>query len=175
MKDLKYYFTSIALLIVISNCGAQVNYNTIINDFDKFYGSWTGSLTYLDYSSGKPYTMPAELKVKRIHNTNQFTFSFKYPNESSANSLDTIIISLDGRNLNKESIKSRQKLKNGNIEIITVEVGQDGNDDQQATLKYSYIFGKTTFSIVKDVQFSGETKWIKRHTYSFAKIPSLSN
>jgi len=175
MKNLKFHLTSIAILIVVSICGAQVNYNTIINDFEKLSGNWEGSLTYLDYSSGKPYTMPTKLKVTRIDETNKFIFSIKYPNESSANSIDTIIISLDGKYLDRELIKSRKKLSNGNFQIVTEVLGQDGNDDKQAYIKHNYNIGKTTFSIVKDVQFYGERKWINRHTYSFTKSPNTNN
>lgn len=175
LKNLKFHVTIFNVFFVVSICGAQVNYKTIVNDFDKLSGNWKGSLTYLDYKSGKPYTMPAELEVTRIEKTNKFVLSLKYPNESSANSIDTIVISQDGKYIDKELIKSRKKLSNGNIRIVTEVSGKDGNDDKQATIKHSYIFGKKTFSIVKDVQFYGETRWINRNTYSFIKSPNTTD
>ncbi|MFX5622751.1 hypothetical protein ABTE00_21585, partial [Acinetobacter baumannii] len=39
------------------------------NDTRIFEGKWVGSLTYLDYTSGKPYTMPADLIVTAIPGT----------------------------------------------------------------------------------------------------------
>ena len=170
MTKLKIYLASIGMLIfTISN--AQTDYKTLLKDFQKISGNWTGSLTYLDYSSGKPYTMSANLVIKRIDNTHKFIFSNIYPNETSANSKDTVIISTDGKYINQEMIKSRKKLPNGDIEIITEEMGKDGNDNQPATMKHTYTLGKTSYKKRKDVQFSGEKNWIKRHEYSYTKTP----
>lgn len=148
---------------------AQISYKTILKDFKKLSGTWEGSLTYLDYSSGKPYTMPANIEIKKIDKTNKFAFSNVYPNEVSANSIDTVSISTDGRYIDKESIKSRRKLSNGDIEIITEEIGNDGNDNKPAIFRNTYTFGLTTYKKRKDVQFNGETEWINRHEYSYKK------
>lgn len=83
---------SITLLIAITS-DAQNGFKIIQKDFEKLIGTWQGSLTNLDYSSGKPYTMPANTEIKRIKNTNKFIFLNFYPNEASANSIDTISIS----------------------------------------------------------------------------------
>jgi hypothetical protein len=153
-------------------CNAQTDFETLSKDFTKLSGSWKGTLTYLDYSSGKPYTMPADIEVKRIRKTNKFIFSNIYPNEKSANSIDTIIISKDGKYIDKELIKSRRKLENGDIEIVTEEFGKDGNDNKPATFRHTYTFGKTTYKKRKDVQFTGQTNWINRHEYSYTREPS---
>ena len=39
-----------------------------IKDLAASTGSWQGKLTYLDYSSGKPYTMPANIKISLTEN-----------------------------------------------------------------------------------------------------------
>ena len=158
------------LIATITN--AQTNYKTVLKDFQKISGNWKGTLTYLDYSSGKPYTMPADIDIKRIDKTNKFAFSNSYPNEKSANSIDTVIISTDGKYINKELIKARRKLPNGNVEIVTEETGIDGNDNKPATFRHTYTFGKTIYKKRKDVQFIGENEWINRHEYSYTKQPS---
>lgn len=169
MKKGKIYLALIALSIgTLAN--AQTNYKTVAKDFQSLSGSWTGSLTYLDYSSGKPYTMPADLVVTRIGNTNQFAVANLYPNEKSANSTDTLVISKDGKSIDGAPIKSRKKLPNGDLEIITEETGTDGNDNKPATFRQTYTFGKTTFKKRKDVQFEGESEWIKRHEYSYSRM-----
>jgi hypothetical protein len=152
--------------LFITNCNAQ---KTSVKDFDKLIGSWEGSLTYLDYSSGKPYTMSADIEIKRIAKTNQYSFANIYPKEKSANSIDTITISKDGKYIDKELIKSRHKLSNGDIEIITEEPGKDGNDHKPATIRQTYTFGKTSYKNKKDVQFVGVTEWINRHEYSYKR------
>ncbi len=169
MKKIRLYVTLSITLLFTTICDAQINFKTIQKDFYKLSGTWAGSLTYLDYSSGKPYTMPANLEIKKNSKINKFVFSNIYSNEPSANSIDTISISTDGKYIDKELIKSRRKLPNGNIEIITEEFGKDGNDNKPATFRHTYTFGPTTYKKRKDVQFTGETVWINRHEYSYKK------
>lgn len=169
MKNIKYSLAFCLTLLIVTISNAQINFKTLSKDFQGISGSWKGSLTYLDYSSGKPYTMPAEIEIKRIGKTNKFVFSNIYPNETNANSIDTVTISTDGKYIDKELVKSRRKLTNGNIEIITEELGKDGNDNKPATFRHTYTFGKTIYKNRKDVQFSGQAEWINRHEYSYPK------
>ena len=69
------YVTLSMILLITTICSAQISFKTIQKDFYKLSGTWEGSLTYLDYSSGKPYTMPANVEIKRIGKTNKFVFS----------------------------------------------------------------------------------------------------
>ncbi len=172
---MKYSLTFCQTLLIVTISNAQINFKTLSKDFQNISGSWQGCLTYLDYSSGKPYTMPAEIDIERIGKTIKFIFSNIYPNETSANSIDTITISTDGKYIDKELVKSRRKLPNGDIEIITEELGKDGNDNKLATFRHTYTFGKTIYKNRKDVQFSGQTEWINRHEYSYSKKPSRSH
>ena len=172
MKKIRLCVTLNITLLITTICSGQISFQTIQKDFYKLSGTWEGSLTYLDYSSGKPYSMPADIEIKRIGKTNKFVFSNIYPNETSANSIDTISISADGKYIDKELVKSRRKLPNGDIEIITEEFGKDGNDNKPATFRHTYTFGSTTYKNRKDVQFTGETEWINRHEYSYKKKPS---
>jgi hypothetical protein len=113
MKKIIRVLVLSSTLLITTICSAQVSFKTILKDFTKLSGSWQGSLTYLDYSSGKPYTMPADIEVNRIDKSNKFIFSNSYPNEKSANSIDTVSLSKDGKYINNELIKSRRKLPNG--------------------------------------------------------------
>lgn len=167
MIKIKLCFTILIAFFIAINCDAQVNSKTSVKEFERLAGSWQGTLTYLDYSSGKPYTMPADLDIKRIKKTNQFRFSNMYPNEKSANSIDTITISNDGKYIDKELVKSSRKLANGDREIITEEKGKDGNDNKAATIRHTYTFGAATYKNRKDVQFEGESEWINSLEYSY--------
>ena len=154
------------------SCSAQKNSKTSLVDFKKLVGSWNGSLTYLDYSTGKPYTMPANLIVKQIATTHNYSFANIYPNEPSANSTDTVVVSSDGKLFDGKLITSRQKIANGNNEFITEELGKDGNENKPAKIRLTYTFNQSSFSKRKDVQFMGETKWIKRHEYLYTRKSS---
>lgn len=171
MKKLTFYIILITTFLIGTICNAQSNFKNLPKDFKRLVGSWQGTLSYLDYSSGKPYTMPADIIIKRINKSNKFIFSNIYPNETNANSIDTITISKDGKYIGQELVKSRSILDNGNIEIITEELGTDGNNNKSATFRHTYTFGKTTYKIRKDVQLTGETEWLNRHEYSYSTKP----
>jgi hypothetical protein len=171
MNKTRLYITLCIILLITTICRAQISFKAIQNDIYKLSGTWEGSLTYLDYTSGKLYTMKADIEIKRIGKTNKFVFSNIYPNETSANSIDTISISIDGKYIDKELIKSRHKLPNGDIEIVTEEFGKDGNDNRPATFRHTYTLGSTTYKIRKDIQFTGRTDWINRHEYAYKKKP----
>jgi hypothetical protein len=111
--------------------------------------------------------MAADNKVTRIGKTNKFIFSNIYPKEPNANSSDTITISDDGKYIDKEEVKSRKILADGTIEIITEEPGTDGNDNKPAIIRHTYTFGKKVFIKRKEVQFLGQTEWIKRNEYNY--------
>lgn len=157
------------MLISATIVNAQTDYNTLLRDFQNVSGSWQGFLTYLDYSSGKPYTMPANVYLKQQDTSNKFLLFNTYPNETSANSVDTVVLSANGNYINHERVVSRRKLPNGEVELVTEESGKDGNDNKAATFKHTYTFGKTSFKKRKDVQFNGQTTWIMRHEYSYTK------
>lgn len=169
MKQLTNILLIGFFLLTVILMQAQKKPSRLINDFMKVEGNWTGQLTYLDYSSGKPYTISADLEIKRISNTHEFLFVHTYPKEKSANKTDTLSISKDGQYIGKEKLVSRTKLSNGDIRIITEKEGKDGNDGKKATIRQTYILGNTSLSTQKDVLFSGKTAWIKRHEYVYKK------
>lgn len=155
----------IAVLIPwFHNVNAQTN-SVSAKDFLVISGCWQGTLTYLDYKSGKPYSMPANLDVKQAGNL--FLFENKYPNEPSANAGDTIMLSGDGHLLNNEQVLSNTVLDSGKREIITEATGTDGNDNRKARFRYTYFLGKNEFSRKKEIMFNGDSTWIRRHEYRY--------
>ncbi len=165
---MKLYLIPFAIFIA-SSLSAQTDYKTLVKEFQKVSGNWTGSLTYLDYSSGELYSMPADVHIARIKKTNLFSFSDMYPDEPQANSIDTINLSTDGKYINDELIVLRKKLPNGDISIVTTRTGTDGNDNKPATFRYTYTLSKTQFVKRKDVQFEGENEFVNRHEYAYSK------
>ena len=58
------------------------------------------------------------------------------------------------------------------LNLMTLPSGtKDGNENKPATFKHTYIFGTTIYINRKDLQFSGETKLVNRHEYSYKKKP----
>lgn len=136
-------------------------------DFDLIIGDWKGTLTYIDYSSNNPFTMPANVSVKLGESNRQLLLFVAYPNEPKANGKEKITISKSGYRLNKNKVISKQILPNGNIEIITEHQGKDNN--KKAIIRNIYILGKHQFIIRKEVQFEESDKWLKRNEYNFTR------
>ena len=130
-------------------------------------GAWEGKLTYLDYSSGKPFTMLANIKIALTADKNGYIMGYDYPKEPHANSKDTTFI--NDNLFGKDKIVSFQKNTNGSFTLVTEVDGEDGNENKKAILRHTYQLASNTYSIVKDVKFEGTDKWVKRNEYILVK------
>ena len=141
-------------------------------DFASLIGSWQGTLTYLDYTSNKPFVMPADVQITQVDKTEMYTFANTYPQEPKANENDTIRFSQDRRLINNQLIKSRRKLSDGSLELITEYLATDGNDNKPAIIRHTYTIGKQVYINRKDVQFALHGDWIKRSEYAYKRKKS---
>ncbi len=78
-------------------------------------------------------------------------FFNSYPKELQPNSADTITISTNENKINEEVVKSKRKLVNGSLEILTQFLGIDGNENKPALINHTYLFGNLNFKIIKEV------------------------
>ena len=159
---MKLVLTHLALMISLSvHCQSKI----FPADLDNIVGDWKGSLTYLDYQTNKPFTMPANLVVKQGKNQYQLVLIKVYPNEPKANSKERLKISKDGFRLNKHVVTSRSDLENGQLLIQTEYKGKDNK--KKGLIRNSYIMGKNSFIIRKEVQFDYTDDWIKRSEFNY--------
>jgi hypothetical protein len=170
MKKRKLLIAAMMILLSSYVSFAQPHPKVTMKDLRPLTGSWKGTLTYLDYSSNKPYTMPADLDIRPLVGKPAFIFSNLYPNEPKANSLDTLIIEGKGTIIDGGTLTAKRKLPNGHIEIVTEQMAKDGNDNKPATIRITYNIGKNSFTNIKDVRFEGQKEWIKRHEYSYTRV-----
>jgi hypothetical protein len=138
-------------------------------DFIPFIGVWKGTLTYVDYTSGKPYTMPANVSISQIDKSFNYLFSKQYPDEPKANSTDTLHISMNGQRIDDEKITEIKREKDGFIEIITELTSVDGNENKPAIIRHTYKATNISLLIAKEVKFVGENTWIKRNENKYQK------
>lgn len=167
MKNIVFAFS---LVLFCTNVNAQ---SFQIKDLAASTGSWQGKLTYLDYSSGKPYTMPANIKISLTENKLGYIMGYEYPNEPHANSKDTTYIK--DKLFGEDKIVEFTKDAAGGFTLVTEKEGEDGNDHKKAILRHTYTLKTNTFSAVKDVKFDGTDKWIKRNEYLFEKVEKKTN
>lgn len=161
---MKQYLVIISFLLI----GTQVKAQKIkVQDLAESVGQWRGELTYLDYTSGKPYTLSADLKISLTSDKKGYITHYEYPKEPQANSVDTTYVTKHNFGLAK--IIEFKKDNPAGFILITELDGEDGNDHQKAVLRHTYQLQENTFSIRKDVKFRGTELWIKRHEYLFKK------
>lgn len=161
---------AVITLISATGLNAQKQVKIIPADLKIMEGNWVGTLTYLDYKSNQPFTMPANTSIQQSKdNPNFFLRSLGYSNEPKANKKDTLVIGKNGTTFDGYTIVSYKKLSADSIFIITQQKGIDGNDDKPALLRHTYTISNHVFTNRKDVKFDGTTTWIKRSEYSFKR------
>ena len=132
-------------------------------------GKWKGKLTYLDYTSGKPYTMPVELEVEKGKNEFELRFIQSYPNEPKANNKGKIKISKDGTTLDAKPVLSKKEVQDGGIEIVVEYNGKDGNENKDAIIRQTYLLSKMEFINRKEVRFLDQDNWILRNEFKYSR------
>ena len=157
-----------ALFILIFYSTALHSQTLKTENLNLLVGNWNGTLTYLDYKSGKPFTMPAKVEIEKLDDFN-FQIAYNYPTEPKANSLDTFKISSNGKIFNGSKITKILHLLNKGIKITTEKIAVDGNDNKKAILKHIYTITISTFINRKEVKFLSSNVWLLRNEYKFSK------
>ena len=147
---------------------AQSNIELVTpSELSTLIGEWTASLTYLNYGTNEPYSLPADVIIKQGKDSYQLLMSTMYPNEPKANSKGKISLSKDGREMNKHTVLSKQLLDDGQLRITTQYEGKDNK--QKALIRNIYFIGKGQFVMIKEVQFEHTTEWLKRNEYNYQR------
>lgn len=153
--------------LFVQHLSAQPSKKINTADVNQALGAWTGKLTYIDYGTGKPFSMPANVTVAASGDA--VIFMMTYPKEPKANGNDTLLITANGSSFDDAPVVSKKTLADGTLEIVTEKNGTDGNDQRRALLRHTYLFGKTQLSNRKEVRFDGEDKWMLRNEYLFTR------
>ena len=129
---------------------------------------WTGTLTYLDYSSNRKVSIPSTLVVTQVAGSrSSFTFDYQYPDEPHANSVDLVVLANDGRQLDGELVEQRQVAPNGKLILVTVKSGTD--NERNALIRHTYEIEPTRFSLKKEVRYDGSSQYFERNEYRWQR------
>ncbi len=129
---------------------------------------WTGTLTYLDYRSKKPVSIPSNLLVSQAEgDESSFVFEYGYPKEPRANGGQTLKISDDGTVIDGQAVVERASLGSGVLRLVTVKRGRD--DDKEALFRFTYTIAASSFSIMKEVRPEGAAEFFERNRYSWQR------
>ena len=154
-----------ALYFLCTSTNAQ---SLLVKDLSISVGTWEGKLTYLDYTSGKPYTMSVNIQIGLTADKKGYVMGYEYPTEPHANSKDTTYI-ID-KKFGNDSVVEFLKYPDEGYKMITEVEGKDGNDDKKAILRHIYDLKPNTYTITKEVKFVGTDVWIKRNQYVFKRL-----
>lgn len=149
-------------------------------------GTWTGTLTYLDYSSNQTTTIPTNLSVsKPPTDPRAWNVSITYPKEPQANSLAKWTIAQDGTTLDikgdtqtvisREFVTPTEANQDGSITKVTTE-SKGTDNDKPATIRHIYYFSAREFIMQKLVTYddastnaSKPPTFIERNTYRWTR------
>ena len=84
-------------------------------------GTWTGTLTYLDYGSGKKTEIKSNLNVVK-KSDDVWTFAYVYPDEPKANGSSEVLLADGGKTFNGQAVTSKLR-QNGTLQIVTTKDG----------------------------------------------------
>ncbi len=137
------------------------------SDFAKLAGkNWTGSLSYLDYSSGKMSSIPVGLNFD-MPKGRKLKYAVIYPGETQYNATETIKISKDGLRINGHAVLSKSVETDGSLLITTKHQGKDNG--KSAAIKTGYVIADNVFKITKDVKLAGSENYFRRNEYLFER------
>ena len=165
MKSFLKISIAVFILLIVQSMYSQGKITP--DDLNSITGKWKGTLTYIDYGTNRPFTMPANLSVVPGKNEYQVKLLITYPKEPNANSKDKIGISKDGLFVNKNRVASRQELDNEKVIITTEYSGKDNR--KNALIRNVYIFGSKRFVIRKEVKLKASADWLIRNEYNFTR------
>lgn len=131
-------------------------------------GTWTGNLTYLDYTSKKEVSIKAVIYGWRKNSKSRvWHVKYEYPNEPGYTSRDTYRVSSDGGMVSGRKLVEKTKLDDGTLKLVLEEKGKD--DNQPATLRYIILLSATKLVITKMVRFEGAADFFRRNEYSMSR------
>jgi opacity protein-like surface antigen len=166
MKSLNLAIVIAAVLIVSASAQtAKVS----PDDMKVIEGSqWMGTLTYLDYGTNKQTSIKSNVTVSRLDSGKlTWTFDYQYPDEPKANSKDEVVLSPDGKTFDGETVIERIKQADGTLKIITTKEGVDNG--KKSLYRFTYLAGKNSFSVKKEVRREGSTEYFVRNEYTWKR------
>ncbi len=139
------------------------------SDLDRLAGgSWSGSLTYLDYTSGRSTQLRAALEVERKPGASRvWVLKLAFADEPGADGESELVLSDDGRSLDGETVIERRELEDGLLCIVTQAEGQD--DEKPATLRHVYRIGAREATAQKLVRPQGASGFFERNVYRWRR------
>ena len=134
--------------------------------------AWTGTLTYLDYSSPKSVMLKTTARGE-MSRPNQLLLHFDYeePSKRHVFGTDTLTLAPDGVHLRWDgsvlTVTSKQWLPDQTLRLVLEGQGRD--NDQPATIRKTLTLSPRQFTLKKEVRYNSGTAFFQRNEYQFAR------
>lgn len=135
-------------------------------------GSWTGTLTYLDYGDNETQVdLPAHAEFVRVSDTLVFTFFYTEPNGSLVDDQGFLLIEAEGNiSVNGEGwqvVEAEQDSSGLLNQLVISQRGQDAG--RPALLTRSFVVGTDGLRITQDVLLDGDSVSFQRNQHRFSR------
>ncbi|MDF7811044.1 DoxX family protein [Hymenobacter sp. YC55] len=133
---------------------------------------WTGSLTYLDYTTKKPVMLATTLTgIQATPLELELDFVYQEPNGSKVKGSDKVQLSADGTRLTWDGvplqISSKTRLPDETLQLVLEGRGLD--DKKDCLIKRTVLLSSHQFSVLKEVKYDGTTAFLMRNKYEFQR------
>lgn len=156
---------------IVSNTSEQ-NTDTAfvaIEDFARLSGGeWTGELSYLDYSSGTPQSIPVKMQFAPASGTD-IDYKLIYPKESQYNAEEVLSVSPGGDRVNDKILTSRILNPDGRLMLVTEHDAEDNG--RAAKVRLTHMISDDLFVLSKDVRFDTDGSFVRRNAYTLRRLP----
>lgn len=157
--------TLVCSLFFVINLDAQVTIST--DDFEILDNTtWKGTLTYLDYQSGKPTDVATTMQIRITDMTIEQDVQYVW--EPDKNVKSRTKVKKNGRFFGNQEVISKIVKDDGSIQIMTTSKGKD--DGKKASLFYTYLFNSNSFIVIKEVQFNDSDQRFMRNSYNYTLL-----
>lgn len=169
-------FVATATMFVLALMLASFSYKNEptlkASELNDLQGTWNGTLTYKDYTSGYSESLPVTIYCMRKGNEQRsrtWILKYEYPQEPKANNKSTYIISKDGKKINGEPIVEKIKMSDGTLKVVTEIRGKDGNNNEPCTFRHVFKLSPTSLTITKFVKFDKDAEYFQRNEYKLSR------
>ncbi len=162
---MKTILQSMIGLFFLSAAIAQNSLST--SNFEYLNGSsWSGNLTYINYSDGKEVNIRTTLKIFVQDDT--IIQEVKFPDEPKANYISRVKVKKNGDYFGDEKVVDLD-FEGGSITKLTTRYkGRDNN--KKADIHKTYLFGNQSISITKTVIYQKSQEKMIRNRYTYKKL-----
>ncbi|MFZ1689319.1 MAG: hypothetical protein WAU70_17990 [Flavobacteriales bacterium] len=134
--------------------------------FAPLAGDMVGELEYVDYGSGAVARIPATLRVEPL-SERSWRITFGYPDEPQMLSVDTLVLSSDGRLLDDMEVMEVSDPLSVPVRIVLEEEGTD--NDQPVRIRKTWTIGPNACTLQKEVRTADDPGFRHRNMYTFTR------